>query len=353
MKILLTGATGLVGAHTAMELLRHGHQLRLLVRNRQAAETYFSRHGFMVDDIVVADMTDSTLVRQALLGCDAVVHAAASVDLNASHAAQTQSLNVSGLENVVGQACELGISRILYVSSVSAVFQPDMNHLDESAPIASTRDAYSRSKELCEIRVRQWQAQGRPIIVTYPVGVFGPDDPKLAQSNEGLLTMVNDMVPLTSSGMQFVDVRDLAIAHRLLLERDQLATPATDDRYLVAGFYMPWRRFADLLDQALGRPVRRVPCPGFLLRLAGRILDVLRYWLPIHFPLSHEAALIVTRFPHVDSGRLLQTTGMTFRDPLETLADTLGWLREQGHIKHSEDKHGKRRNHPPSGGQGG
>ncbi|HEY9032968.1 MAG TPA: NAD-dependent epimerase/dehydratase family protein [Pseudomonadales bacterium] len=332
MKVLLTGATGLVGAHTALELLRHGHQLRLLVRNPQAAQRYFARHGFELDDVVVGDMGDRALVAGALAGCDAVVHAAAVVDLNARRAQQTLAMNRAGLDNVVGQACQAGIERILYVSSIGAIFQPGAPRLDESAPLANARNAYSRSKELCEIQVREWQAAGRPIMTTYPSGVFGPHDPKLSQSNEGLIIMARDLLPLTSSGLQFVDVRDLAMAHRLLLERPSLAADRSQERYLVAGHFIPWPDFATLLEQASGCRPRRLPLPGALLRAVGLMADGLRYLLPLEFPISQESAMIVSQCPPADSSRLLQVTGMQFRPPQQTLADAVAWFRQQGHM---------------------
>lgn len=332
MKVFLTGATGLVGAHTALELLRHGHQLRLLVRDEQAARRYFLAHGYEVDDFVVSDMLDSVAVRRGMAGCDAVVHAAAVVDLDTRKADITRSTNVQGLENVVAAACAMGIGKIIYVSSISAIFHPDLPLLDESVAVAEARDAYSRSKQLCEMKVREWQLQGRPVIITYPSGVFGPDDPKSAQSTEGLLTMLNDVMPITSSGIQFVDARDVAIAHRLLLEAE-LANDKTAERYLVAGHFMRWRDFADLLDRYLPYKLRRLRVPGVLLRLAGTLMDYLRYIVPIQFPLSHESAMIVSRFPPADSSRLLQKTGMQFRPAQETLHDTVSWLQKNGKIK--------------------
>ena len=82
MKIFFTGATGFIGAHTAMEFMRAGHQLRLLVRNREAAQSYFNKRGFPVNDIIEGDMCDKALIEKNLEGCDAVFHGAAMVSLH-------------------------------------------------------------------------------------------------------------------------------------------------------------------------------------------------------------------------------------------------------------------------------
>ena len=146
MKIFLTGATGFVGAHTARELLAAGHELRLLARNPDAARAYFARHDAPVSDWVVADMRDADAVRDAMQGCDGVLHAAAAVSLDPRKAQQTYDNNVGGMEAVVGAACALGIRRIVYVSSLSVLFSPGLAAIDEDTPLGTPHDAYARSK---------------------------------------------------------------------------------------------------------------------------------------------------------------------------------------------------------------
>ncbi|NRB36910.1 MAG: NAD(P)H-binding protein [Pseudomonadales bacterium] len=111
MKIFITGATGLIGAHTTLELLA----VRLLVRNPKAVEGYFSALGYNVDDLVVSDMQDKEAVNQSMIGCDAVVYIAAIVDSDARNAKVTESTHLKSIDSVVLSACELGIKKVLYI----------------------------------------------------------------------------------------------------------------------------------------------------------------------------------------------------------------------------------------------
>ena len=342
MDVLVSGATGLVGAHTAAALYRAGHRLRLLVRDRQRAECWCASQDIVVSEWFEGDMSDRALARRALQGCDAVVHAAAAVNLQRAEAEQTLRSNLAGVENIVGEAWKMGIPRILYVSSAAVLMHPNAQYLREDGELNPGGEPYSVAKRACEDRVRDWQCQGAPIIISYPSAVFGPHDPKLSESNAALCTFYNSFVPQTRSGMQFVDARDLADAHRLLLEKPMNGNPC-NERYLVAGHFLPWRAFADLL--ASQRPVRRLPLPAWLLMSAGRFLDACRHVITVDFPLSREAARIVCHFPPSRSQRLRDALAFEYRPAADTVHDTVCWLEQCGHLTPVNNNHNKRTHH--------
>ena len=77
----------------------------------------------------------------------------------------------------------------------------------------------------------------------------------------------------------------------------------------------------------------RIRAPGAWLRALGRMGDAVKHVVPFSFPLSYEAMATATRWPGVDSTRTLVDLGVSFREPGETLADTLRWMCEAGHVK--------------------
>jgi dihydroflavonol-4-reductase len=332
MKVFITGATGFVGAHSARNLLDAGHEVRLLVRNADAARDYFTKHGYAVDDLVVADMRDEAAVRQGMRGCDAVLHSAAAVTLSAAQAQATYDNNVGGMRAVIGAACSLGIGRIVYVSSLAALFQPGLSEISEQTPLGSAREPYARSKTDADRHVRELQAQGAPISITYPGSVIGPDDPRLSESNFALVSFLGTMVPRTTTGIQFVDVRDVAQAHRLLLERPP-AGVATEARYILGGHYYPWVELRDRLQALTGRRLRSPRIPGPVLRAMGRSMDLMKRVVPFESPLTTESAVLVTQWTPANSAKLLAETGMDFRSGDESLADAIRWLAANGHLK--------------------
>lgn len=331
MKVFCTGATGFVGAHTALALLEAGHELRLLVRNERAARRWFESHGYSIERFVTVDIRDQAAVQHSMAGCDAVFHAAAAVSLDPRKARETYDNNVGGTKAVLGAACVAGIQNLLYVSSVMALFHPGLPRVDESTPLADVSEAYSRSKRDSDEYVRGLQQRGAPVQITYPAGVIGPDDPKLSAANRALVTLICQMLPRSTTGFQCVDVRDLALAHRWLLEH-----PPTSDfenaRYILGGHFYPWAELRQRLETLLGRRMFSPRVAPALMRAMGATADWVKKLVPFETQISAESMAINTQWPPADSSRFLAKSGLRFRSGEETFADTIRWMVEAGHI---------------------
>jgi dihydroflavonol-4-reductase len=326
---MVTGGTGFIGSHTTVALLEAGHAVCLLVRDPVKLERVFGARGLAVPDHRVGDIGDAASVRQALTGCDAVVHIAALVALDSARAREVLETNPRGVENVMGGALELGLSRMVYMSSVSALFRPNQPLVSADVPVVPCQAAYARSKSEAELIVRRFQDQGAPIRTVYPAGVLGPDDPTLSPANQALRTFVRYLAFSSSSGFQFIDVRDLATVQVRLLELE-----GAPGRHIAAGHFLRWHEFADAIVAVTGVRQRRLPVPGVLLRAAGRIGDALDHvWhFELPFPLTSEAMSVGTQWAEADSSKTLEALGLGFRDPLETLADTIRWMHRAGHV---------------------
>jgi dihydroflavonol-4-reductase len=324
-----------LGSHLARALLAAGHETALLVRSPEKAERVFGATLVREFEIVAGDMTDESVVSGAVRGRHAIIHSAALVALERKHAARVLHANRRGIEVVVGSAVAAGIARILYVSSVVALFRPGQPSLTELLGDAES-SAYTRSKVECEIYVRSLQATGAPIRATYPPGVFGPDDPGLSEANRGLLAFFRDAPIVTDSGLQMVDVRDVAAAHLRLLD-----APAGPGRHLLGGHFLPWARLVDVLEEITGRRLRRYPIPGAIMRASGIAADVVKHVWDFQFPLSHEAMRMMTQWVPVETAPTNGAITFAFRDPRLTLSDTLRWLCTAGHLR--ADRLGKLR----------
>ena len=214
MKVFVTGGTGFIGSHTCHALLDAGHTVKLFVRNKDKAKALF---GNKIRSVVVGDIASADDVRTAMKGCDAVIHMAAMVSTSKDDAEKVYQTNLSAAENVLGQAVAAGCKKIVHVSSVTAIYDPKAKKLDHKSPLGVAKNAYGRSKVDCENYARSLQEQGAPLHITYPASVIGPDDPGLTEPHQGLIANLIGVGLDMPSGNQYVDVRDVAQAHAILL----------------------------------------------------------------------------------------------------------------------------------------
>lgn len=331
MRILVTGGTGFIGSHTVRALRAGGHAVRLLVRDEKKAERLWQHDPAVLEDLVVGSLTSAPDTARALRECDGLVHTAAPVALAASarEARRVARENVLAIRRLVERALESGIERIVHLSSTTVFDTRGVERADAETPIIEDGDAYAASKVAAELRIRELQDRGAPIAITYPPGVIGPDDPGLSEGVKGIAMLLRDGVAITSSGLQTVDVRDLAAVHAALVERK----PAPG-RFVTAAEYLPWAEFAERLDQAAGVRIPRFEVPGQAIRLAGRVGDQLRRFAGIEIDpiVSREASRFATQWTPLDASGTTRALGIRFRPVLDSLYDTVRWLAEAGHV---------------------
>ncbi len=324
MRALVTGATGFIGYHTVRRLLASGHEVRVLARSLEKAERLFRAEREL--EIVVGDMTHAQAVARALDTRDAVVHTAATVSFDRRAARALSEANVAGTRNVIGGASERGIERIVYVSSLTAIFDPRSKDLGPDAPVLERGNAYARSKAAAERVVRGLAAAGAPVATVYPYGVIGPDDPGWSESVAAFRGFLATTLA-TTGGVSFVDVRDLASFGVRLLEAKRMG------RFIVGGHFYTWDELVAELETLLGRPIRRFSAPAPLLRALGSGLDLVRRVRPLDSLISREGMEYATRTRPLPNSEALAELGVRLRPAPETFADTVRWMLATGRLK--------------------
>lgn len=325
MRVMVTGGTGFVGFHTAQALLAAGHEVSLLVRSVDKMLQLYGEG--CIEYYTRGDITDAEKVREALSGCDALVHSAAMVSTDAADAQRVFDTNFGGTQIVLRAGLEAEVASMIHVSSVTALFNPAAQVLDEKSPVGSASSGYGRSKVASEEFVRELQAAGAPVHITYPASVIGPDDPGLTEPHEGLKTFLTQFIPVMDSGNQYVDVRDVAAAHLKLFTGE-----APFGRYLLGGHYLPWREHGPLLEDITGRRLRQIPINSALMRFLGRTLDALAPWVSFDVPITEEAMGYATGWVPMDNSLAESALDLEFRPLRESMTDAINWLYQSGHI---------------------
>ncbi len=194
MKVLVTGASGMLGGGVAKALAARGDSVTVLQRRPS---------GLGLPE-VLADVSDDAAVRAAVAGNEAVVHLAAKVNVTGPWA-EYERVNITGTRTVVDACRAAGVQRLVHVSS------PSVAHAgralagvgDEPADPVQARGPYARSKAVAEQIALAGDAGDLAVLAVRPHLVWGPGDPMLVarvvdRARRGRL-------PVIGSGAALVD----------------------------------------------------------------------------------------------------------------------------------------------------
>jgi len=316
MKVLLTGATGFVGSEIARELVRQGHELRVLVRKTSKLDGLAG----LSYERVEGDILDRASLDRALEGMDALIHTAANVSARLRDAALIDRVNVEGTRTVLDAAAARPGLRVVYTSSIAAVGATEAPKLqDESAPWRSGDGyQYIDAKRRAEEFVLEHAKRGLDVVVLNPGFVLGPGDVYLGSTRLVLEFLKGRLGWITDGGISFCDVRDVAKAHVAALTRGERG-----ERYIVASKNQTLHEALAIVGRLSGkRPARRAPYA--LVWLAALLSEAVALVKEHPFEEFNRPVVRYSRlYNWTDSSKAARELGYATRSLEESLRDTI------------------------------
>jgi dihydroflavonol-4-reductase len=319
---LVTGATGFIGGHVAVDLMAHGWSVRALVRPA-SMESGRLPAGC---EAVAGDLRDAGSVRDAARGVDAVVHVGARYSLARHQGAEVTATNVGGTRNVLEAAGEAGVPMV-HCSSVATVGLPgDGSPGDEDTPLPPSQviGAYKRSKVESERLALAAAAEGRHVVIVNPTAPVGPGDH--APTPTGRIVtdfLAGRMAAYVDTGLNLVDVRDVAAGHRLALERGE-----SGRRYILGNENLTLQQILRILAGLAGRRAPRVRLPHALAIAVAAVDETIEGRLLGREPMAPlDGALMARKRMFVDGSRAVRELGMPQSPVRAALADAIDWFR--------------------------
>ncbi|MBT8212927.1 MAG: NAD-dependent epimerase/dehydratase family protein [Acidimicrobiia bacterium] len=265
MRVLVTGATSLLGRSVAANLLAHGDEVTVLQRSPSGLDT--SEH--------LGDITDPHAVATATDGADAVIHLAARVSVVGPWE-EFARINVEGTKTVLDAARTAGVTRFVQVSSPSVAHSGAslVGSEAESADPVTARGHYARSKAMAEVAALS-AADDLAVVAIRPHLVWGPGDTQLVgriveRARQGRLAVVG-------SGMALIDTTYIDNAADAIVAALDKA-PDLSGRALVVsnGEPRPVKELFDRILQAAGVPSPRMQVPAMVAKAGGTVAE--RVW---------------------------------------------------------------------------
>jgi dihydroflavonol-4-reductase len=244
MRVYVTGGgLGFVGGHVVRALRERGHDVR--------------------DEFV--DLLDGDGLERAMTGCEAVVHVAALYSYERRDRAALARVNIEGTRTALAAAARAGVARIVHTSTCGTcgpVPGRPATEQDEP-PDWELAVPYRRTKLEAE---RLALAAGA--VCVNPTTPVGDGDARPTPTGAMIRGVARGRyrayVPTT--GLNVVDVRDVAVGHALALERGR-----PGERYLLGGVDLPLGELFAMVARAAGRPRPRVRVPYAAARAAAAL----------------------------------------------------------------------------------
>lgn len=249
-RILVTGGTGYIGSHTTVKLQEAGYEVVIIDNLSNSNENVIDGIEKITGQrpaFVKGDCTDLETLRKLFKdypGIKGIINFAASkaVGESVKKPLLYYRNNLNTLINLLELMPEFGVKGIVFSSSCTVYGEPDVNPIDETAPIKKATSPYGNTKQISEEIIEDYVASGAPIksillryfnpIGAHPSGLIGelplgvPQNlvPFLTQAAAGIrdqLTVFgNDYsTPDGSCIRDYIDVNDLAEAHVVAMER--------------------------------------------------------------------------------------------------------------------------------------
>ena len=314
MRILVTGATGLVGAALVRQLVAQEAAVRIFRRSDSPLRAL----GDTADAVehAVGDLTEAHTVQQAMQGITHVYHAAARVDLGAD--LQTlRPVNVEGTAHVLNAARQEGVTRVVHTSSIAALGRPDTHDALISEETAwtgrPTRSAYAKTKREAELEVHRSIAEGLDAVIVNPALVFGTGRPD-ASTHRLVESVRNERLPgVPPGGTCVVDAEDVAMGMRRAMLHGRRGR-----RYILGSQNLSWAQIIGTLAEAHGVVTPERVIPKRWLRMAGGLAEAWA-WLTRSTPrFSRTMARSAARTLRYDTTRARTELECTFRPFVKT-----------------------------------
>ena len=271
MKVLVTGANGLLGHNVVFELLKQQYSVRILVRSTQ--NIHFDLEKI---EVFEGNFTDYKTLKQAASGCGAIIHIAAVTATNLLHYEDYRKINVDGSALLIKVADELNINRMVYVSTANTIgFGTERKLADESFNIEFpfSESFYAQSKVASEqLFIEASDKPNKHIVIINPTFMIGAFDTKPSSGKLILMGYKKRLMFAPKGGKNFVAVEAVAVSICNALVGGQ-----NGERYLASGINLSFKEFYSLQMQVENYSQHIFELPSFILILTGKVGDLIRF----------------------------------------------------------------------------
>ena len=318
MRVLLLGASGLLGHNVLKQLLQAGHEVHALLRDSSRIQLPEEELNFQFS------IFNFQFLREATEGCEAIVNCIGCTDMSLLHYEDYLPANRDICARLVSLMEEQGITRLVHVSTANTIGYGSPGHpANEQSPMQEpfSRSWYALSKKEGEA-VLDKAAACHPdwhIVTVHPGFMVGAYDVKPSSGTLLLAAYRRPLMAAPCGGKSFLHVQDAATAIV-----GALSHGAHGGHYLLTGESLSLKEFYLLQARVCGYRQRCLTLPAWLVRMAGRLGDLLRL-LGIRTQLSTRNVRQLLVREHYDNTLARRDLGLPSTPVSQAILDFHRW----------------------------
>ncbi len=324
MRVAVTGASGHVGSNLCRMLTEKGFTVKALIHNDNRGLSA------LPIETIKGNVSDINDLVALCSDCEVVFNLAACISLRKKDR-NCQKVNIDCCNNLLAAAKSTGVKKIIHFSSIHAFKQRPLDEeLNETRELdVMSREAYEHSKALSHQIMMNASSEELEVVVLSPTSIIGPNDFKPSFIGNALIRFYKGQNPsLIPGGYNWVDVRDVCTA-----AINAIKAGKAGECYLLGGRWVDLRTMANEVEKLGGHKAPRICLPMWLASIGAIFLN-LHATLNGSVPLYTTMSLMTLKYSHrnISSEKAKSTLGFNPRAFNETLADTIGWFRENKYI---------------------
>lgn len=311
------------------KLVARGENVRCLARRTSSPRNL---EGLPVE-VVVGDLQDAASLREAVRGVETIYHVAADYRLWSRDPQELYRSNVDGTRNLLLAAEQEGCEKIVYCSSVGALGIPKDGTPGTEATPVTLEDMvghYKRSKFLAEQEALQAAGRGVPVVIVNPSTPVGPNDIKPTETGRVITRFLNNEMPaFVDTGLNLVDVDDVAEGHILAAERGRVG-----EKYILGNRNMTLREILETLAALTGKPAPRARMPYGLILGVALVNEFFVGTLLGREPgIPVEGVRMAGKKMFFDAGKAVRELGLPQTPVEEALERAIRWFCDHGYVR--------------------
>lgn len=328
MKILVTGADGLLGSNLVRELLSRGHVIRAFVQPGRQQKTL---EGLTIEKFA-GNLLNPDEVIKAAEGCEAIIHCAASTAVWPIRSEIINKVNIDGTKNIIEAVYKNNIQRLIYVGTANSFgFGSKSQPGVEGNPYKSATyglDYMDSKYKAMQVVLEEVKTNKLPAVIVNPTFMFGPYD-STPSSGAMIVALYKGKVPgYTKGGRNYLCAKDAAVAIANALTKGSVG-----ECYILGNENLSYREIFTKISNTIGVKPPSLAIPSLFAKLYGRIGSIVGNVTGKAPAISYPLARISADEHYYNSAKARTELGLP-QTPVEAgIRESFEWLKENGYLK--------------------